>query len=104
MAHDHDHDHESTSSPAELLDLDGEALRPYWAQALQLVPAAAGPSVRRVLDLGAGSGVGTIALAQLFGDAEVLAVDVSAEMLDRINGKARAPGLNHQRAPAKPCQ
>ena len=91
MAHDHDHDASSTS--AELLDLDGEALRPYWAQALQLVHDAAGEGVQRVLDLGAGSGVGTIALAELFGAAEVLAVDVSAEMLDRINGKARELGL-----------
>jgi SAM-dependent methyltransferase len=94
MAHDHDHDPSSTS--AELLDLDGEALGPYWAQALELVHAAAGASVQRVLDLGAGSGVGTVALAQLFGGAEVLAVDVSAEMLDRINDKARELGLGNR--------
>jgi ubiquinone/menaquinone biosynthesis C-methylase UbiE len=91
MAHDHDHD--SSSSSAELLDLDGKALRSYWSQALQLVRAAAGGRVQRVLDLGAGSGVGTIALARLFGDGEVVAVDVSAEMLDRINRKALDLGL-----------
>jgi ubiquinone/menaquinone biosynthesis C-methylase UbiE len=93
MAHDHDHDHEATCSSAELLDLDGEALRSYWEAALELVHAAAGERVQRVLDLGAGSGVGTIALARLFGDGEILAVDVSSEMLDRISGKARALGL-----------
>jgi ubiquinone/menaquinone biosynthesis C-methylase UbiE len=91
MAHDHDHD--SSSSSAELLDLDGKALRSYWSQALQLVRAAARGRVQRVLDLGAGSGVGTIALARLFGDGEVVAVDVSAEMLDRINRKALDLGL-----------
>lgn len=96
MAHDHggNHDHDPTSSPAELLDLDGEALRTYWSEALELVRAAAGDQVQRVLDLGAGTGVGTVALAQLFEGAEVLAVDVSAESLARIEEKARHLGLN----------
>jgi ubiquinone/menaquinone biosynthesis C-methylase UbiE len=89
----HAHNHATESFLAEELDLDGEVLGDYWSAALELVRSAAGDPVRRVLDLGAGSGVGTIALAQLFPVAEVIAVDVSADMLDRIRAKAGALGL-----------
>lgn len=79
---------------AELLDLDGEVLRPYWTDALTWVRrAAAGDGPGRILDLGAGSGVGTIALAQRFAGAEVIAVDVSEPMLSRIRAKALDLGL-----------
>jgi ubiquinone/menaquinone biosynthesis C-methylase UbiE len=89
----HAHDHATESFLAEELDLDAEVLRGYWSAALELVRSAAADPVRRVLDLGAGTGVGTIALAQLFPAAEVIAVDVSADMLDRIRAKALALGL-----------
>ena len=49
--------------------------------------------VRRVLDVGAGTGAGTIALAQQFSAADVVAVDVSPAMLARVRDRAAAHGL-----------
>ena len=47
-----------------------------------------------IVDLGAGTGTGTLALAQLFPDAEVIAVDQSAEMLGTASAsRPRALGL-----------
>jgi SAM-dependent methyltransferase len=80
---------------AELLDLDGEVLHSYlsdltgWARQL-----AGDRAVRRIVDLGAGTGTGTVALARRFGEAEVIAVDGSAELLSRIRAKALDLGLD----------
>jgi SAM-dependent methyltransferase len=92
--HNHD-DHRDAAALAALLDLDGEALHTYWTDAMVWVRRAAGHATR-VLDLGAGSGVATIALAQRFGDAEVTAVDVSGELLAAIRAKALDLGLAHR--------
>jgi SAM-dependent methyltransferase len=51
----------------------------------------AGGQPRRILDLGTGTGTGAFALARRFEDADVIAVDVSAFMLDHL--RAKAPGL-----------
>jgi methylase of polypeptide subunit release factors len=40
---------------------------------------AAGLPPRRILDLGSGTGTGAIALARRFQDADVIALDLSAE-------------------------
>lgn len=98
QTHEHGqaHEHGAHDDPAlaDLLDLDGEALRGYWAEALAWVRAAASTTARRrILDLGAGTGVGTIGLAQRFRDAEVVAVDASADMLRRVCAKALDLGL-----------
>lgn len=87
------HDHSDDATLANLLDLDGEVLRSYWSAALLRVRDAARGPCRRILDLGAGTGTGTIALAQRFADAEVVAVDSSEAMLERIRGKALDLGL-----------
>ena len=87
------HDGENDDADlAELLDLDGQVLCSYWAGVLTWVRAAAA-GASRILDLGAGSGVGTIALAQRFAGAEVIAVDISEQMLQRIRVKALDLGL-----------
>jgi ubiquinone/menaquinone biosynthesis C-methylase UbiE len=79
---------------AHLLDLDGRVLHEYWTQALSWVQnAVVDGGQRRILDLGAGSGTGTIALAQRFVGAEVIAVDSSEDMLSRIRAKALDQGL-----------
>ena len=94
--HEHAHDHgngDDDAGLAELLDLDGEVLRGYWDAALDWVQQAA-PAARRIVDLGAGTGVGAVALAQRFPDAELFAVDSSAEMLRRIRHKAEHLGLS----------
>lgn len=86
------HGDSSDAALAELLDLDGQVLRSYWAGVLAWIRQSA-TGTGRILDLGAGSGVGTIALAQRFGGAEVIAVDSSGEMLRRIRVKALELGL-----------
>jgi SAM-dependent methyltransferase len=92
--HHHEHGDADESALAEILDLDAEVLGSYLAQATELVRAEAGGGpVTRVVDLGAGTGNGALALAALFPDAEVLAVDVSPDFLARIQAKASDRGL-----------
>jgi ubiquinone/menaquinone biosynthesis C-methylase UbiE len=73
---------------ALLLDLDGDVLHSYLLDATSWVREWAPEAARRILDLGAGTGVGTIALAERFGDAEVIAVDSSEPFLARVQAKA----------------
>ena len=98
-SHDHSphpaHDDATDAALAELLDLDGVVLRSYWADLLTDIERAA-TRAERVADLGAGSGVGTIALAQHFAGAEVVAIDSAPEMLRRIGVKAVDLGLAHR--------
>ena len=83
------------SALADLLDLDGEVLHAYLAEAIAWVyQMAAGRPVRRILDLGCGTGNGALALAGCFGDAEVIAVDESGDLLTRLRAKARERGLD----------
>jgi SAM-dependent methyltransferase len=87
------HHHEGETALAELLDLDGEALSTYWHDAVGWVRRLAGPHCRRLLDLGAGTGTGAFALAQWFDGAEIVAVDASDSMLDRLRTNALDRGL-----------
>jgi SAM-dependent methyltransferase len=59
-----------------------------WVQGLATDPPG------RVLDLGAGTGTGTVALARRFGSAEVIALDVSPDMLARVRAQAQRAGLD----------
>ena len=78
-----------------MLDLDAEVLHDYhrdvitWAGSL--VPA--GP---RVVDLGAGTGTGSLALARHLPDAQVTAVDVDEEMLAHVRRRAAELGLGER--------
>jgi SAM-dependent methyltransferase len=92
--HDHDHDGDDAGL-AELLDLDGEVLHRYWDAVLDWVQQAA-PDARRIVDLGAGTGVGSVGLAERYATAEVFAVDASADMLGRIRHKAQPRGLSER--------
>ena len=102
MDHDHSHHHHTDASGdddwsamADLLDLDGEVLHAYLAEAIAWVhQVAAGRPVRRILDVGSGTGNGALALAGRFGDAEVIAVDESGDLLARLRAKARERGLD----------
>lgn len=94
--HDHDHHHAGDDEAflAELLDLDAEVLQAYLSAAVERVhELAAADPVRRILDLGSGTGTGTLALARRFPGAEVIAVDQSAGMLARLRSKAADSGL-----------
>jgi len=46
-----------------------------------LIARLTGPPPRRILDLGCGSGLSTLALAETFADAEIVGVDISPNML-----------------------
>ncbi len=88
------HQHGDESSLAELLDLDAEVLAGYLAELTGWLAelTATAPPVR-ILDLGAGTGTGTIALLQQFDRAEVTALDLSHTMLQRLRDKAQQRGL-----------
>src|ERR1035437_8261020 len=48
---------------------------------------------RRILDLGSGTGTGAFALLQRFEGTEVIALDISAQLLSRLRDKARVLGV-----------
>jgi SAM-dependent methyltransferase len=96
--HHHDHAHAGAEADeavlAELLDLDAEVLHAYLSDVIDWVgKVAADHPPRRILDLGSGTGTGTIALLRHFPGSEVTAVDASAPMLDRLQNQARELGL-----------
>lgn len=79
---------------AELLDLDAEVLHRYLSELTAWVHELAADLPRhRILDLGSGTGTGALALVQRFEGADVIALDISAQMLDRLNDKARDLGV-----------
>ncbi|MGX6601879.1 class I SAM-dependent methyltransferase [Micromonosporaceae bacterium Da 78-11] len=95
MAHHH-HDHSPTpgDSMAEVLELDAEVLHEYRAEVLAwLDELSADRPRRRILDLGAGTGTGTLGLVHKFTDAEVTAVDLDPAMLDHLHHQAQRLGV-----------
>ncbi len=75
---------------------DGPPLRffPFAADRLALRLAAA-PG-EKVLDVAAGTGVATLAVAQAVGPAgRVIAIDISERMLERLERKLRQFGIQH---------
>jgi SAM-dependent methyltransferase len=84
---------EGLGSLAEMLDLDAEITRSCWDDVTRWIEQAIPTDVRRIVDLGAGTGVGTFALAERFDHAEVIAVDSSDEMLERVCQKALDLGI-----------
>ncbi|MFE2681356.1 class I SAM-dependent methyltransferase [Streptomyces mirabilis] len=87
--HVHEHEHD-TGDQAEILDLDAEVLAEHLASITAWLPI--GTSPRRIVDLGCGTGAGTLALLERFPEAELTAVDLSAAHLNRLREKAAAAG------------
>src|SRR4051812_31120158 len=87
MAHEHHtpehHSHEG--SLGQILDLDAEVLHEYRSELFGWLTGLTSP--RRVADLGAGTGTGTAALAEHFPEAEITAVDLDPDMLERLRHK-----------------
>lgn len=96
--HGHGHHHEGL---AETLDLDAVVLGPYLDEVTAWVAGITATEPRRIIDLGAGTGTGSLALARRFGTAEVLAVDRSTAMLERIAAAAQAHGLGDRVSPVQ---
>ncbi|WFE62815.1 class I SAM-dependent methyltransferase [Micromonospora sp. WMMD714] len=82
----------SHDSLIELLDLDAEVLHDYVHDLVGWVGREAAERPR-VVDLGAGSGTASLALARQLPGATVTAVDQSPEMLAHLRARADAAGL-----------
>lgn len=91
-AHDHG-DHGNEAALTELLDLEGEVLQSYLDDLTGWIAATAQPPVARIIDLGSGTGTGTLALLRRFPQAHVTAVDLAAERLARLTHRAGQLGL-----------
>ena len=76
----------------EMLDLDAEVLHEHHDDVITWVGSMA-PDRPHIVDLGAGTGTGTLALVRQLPGAEVVAVDVSEPMLEHLRHKARALGV-----------
>ncbi|GAA4069767.1 hypothetical protein GCM10022214_26410 [Actinomadura miaoliensis] len=77
-----------------MLDLDAQTFSAYLDELTDWVQQHTSGAPRKVADLGAGTGGGSLALARRFTAAEIVAVDQSAVMLDRVRAAARAQGLD----------
>src|SRR5689334_1590584 len=99
MAHHHHHHQHATaelddSALAEILDLDAEVLHGFLTEVTGWIRGfAAGAPVRRILDLGSGTGTGVFALLRCFEEADAIALDASAHMLHRLESRARDLGV-----------
>ncbi|MEV8351249.1 class I SAM-dependent methyltransferase [Streptomyces niveus] len=85
------HDADAQHDQVDILDLDAEVLAEHIASITAWLPVEADP--RHIVDLGCGTGAGTLALLARFPDARVTAVDTSAGHLNRLREKAEAAGL-----------
>ncbi|MBD8043555.1 methyltransferase domain-containing protein [Arthrobacter sp. Sa2BUA2] len=77
------HQHDDESGLAEVLDLDALLLRDHLQEIFEWT-AAHQPNPATILDLGAGTGTGTLGLTRTFPAAQVTAVDQSEFMLQRL--------------------
>lgn len=87
------HDHAHGAGLAEILTLDAEILGAYITEATQWIAANLEGDAALIVDIGAGTGAGSIALAEQFGSASVLAVDASDDMLEQLRNAATASGV-----------
>ncbi|MCX4445734.1 class I SAM-dependent methyltransferase [Streptomyces sp. NPDC058369] len=95
----HGHHHGGTEPDwdvmAPLLERNAELSSEQYTEAARWIAALpTAPKVRRVLDIGAGPGVVTCLLAEVFPEAEVVAVDGTPALLERTRERARRLGLD----------
>lgn len=92
MTHAAVHHHNHDSDQAEFLALETAVLAEQTAEIVDWLPVRTPP--RQIVDLGCGTGAGTLALLGRFPEAQVTAVDVSAAHLRRLHEEARARGVD----------
>ncbi len=80
-----------------MLDLDAEVFGPLLDELTDWVRRHAPEAPRRIADVGAGTGTGSLALARRFEGAEIVAIDRSAVLLDRLRAAAPGAGLAAER-------
>lgn len=69
-----------------------------FVRAMEQTPAPAADPVRRIVDIGCGSGVGAITLARRFPQAEVLAVDINDRALALADVNIHLAGVENASA------
>ncbi|WP_432968729.1 class I SAM-dependent methyltransferase [Dactylosporangium sp. CA-233914] len=94
--HHHHHGPEHNDGLAELLELDAEVLHTYHAGIAGWVRSEGPESAKVIVDLGAGTGAGTLLLLEQFPGAHVVAVDADPAMLQRLAANAAARGAGER--------
>lgn len=90
--HGHRHSHSQDRDLADLLDVDAQVL-PFAAEIVDWVGGQLPVAPREVVDLGSGTGHGSLVLAARFPLARVTAVDSSPVMAGRTRARLEAAGL-----------
>ncbi|WP_329587758.1 methyltransferase domain-containing protein [Streptomyces sp. NBC_01362] len=94
QGHHHDNGDLDWDVMGPMLEQEAEVSRPQYEEAARWIaglPTA--PEVRRVLDIGSGPGVISCLLAEVFPEAEVVAVDGTPALLERTRARAEKLGL-----------
>lgn len=94
------HDH-NEAWLVEILELDASLLGSYLQDAAAWVVQHTPADPGLIVDVGTGLGGGSLALAEQFPDAAVVAIDRSALMLERIRGTALERGLGERVTPVR---
>ncbi|WP_425861175.1 class I SAM-dependent methyltransferase [Arthrobacter sp. TWP1-1] len=92
QASGHFHTHTTDAELAETLNLDALILGSYLEAATEWAAELA-PDAAIIMDVGAGSGAGTVALARRFPQASITALDRSAVMLAQTLAAAQEQGM-----------
>ncbi|HEY0536410.1 MAG TPA: class I SAM-dependent methyltransferase [Actinoplanes sp.] len=91
-SHAHGASSDADGHMAEILDLDAEVLSDHHAEVIAWAGTLV-PERSRIVDLGAGTGTGTLALARHLPGAEVTAVDMDENLLARLRRHAAEAGV-----------
>lgn len=93
--HEHGHgDAFDWDAMGPMLERTAELSSPQYEEAARWISAVpTAPRVRRILDIGSGPGVITCLLAEVFPEAEVVAVDGTPALLERTRVRAARHGL-----------
>jgi SAM-dependent methyltransferase len=91
--HGHHRDSAHDEALADLLDLDAAVLGSWQDEVISWLEPFLPATPQRILDVGAGTGNGSLALARRFPTAQLTAIDRSPVMLQRLQRTVAAGGL-----------